>query len=170
MQAIVNVDQNWGIGCGGDLLFPIPNDMKFFRETTQGKVVVMGSKTLASFPSGKPLKNRTNIVLTRRSDYAPEGVQVCRSLAELSQLLAPYAPEDVFVIGGQSIYSQLIDYCESALVTKVDAAGDADTYFPNLDSRDGWTLAEEGAPMEHEGVYYRFCTYHNSNPLCLPDK
>ncbi|MFV0412447.1 MAG: dihydrofolate reductase [Oscillospiraceae bacterium] len=162
MIAIVNADQNWGIGKNGDLLFPIPEDMRFFRETTLGKTVIMGSRTLLSFPGGQPLKNRSNIVLSRKAPHTP-GVTVCGSLAALQKALAGLAPDEVYVIGGESVYRLLLPYCSTALVTRVQKQGEADTFFPNLDRLEGWRLAGQSAPQQHQGIAYTFCTYNNTN-------
>ena len=133
MNVIVAADKNWGIGKDNKLLVSIPSDMKFFRTQTTGKVVVMGRKTLESFPNGMPLKNRTNIVLTRNPDYEVKGGVVVHSVEELLEVLKPYEEEDIYVIGGDSIYRLLLPYCRTAHVTKIDFAFEADTYFPNLD-------------------------------------
>lgn len=168
MQAIVAVDQGWGIGREGAMLYDLPGDLRHFARHTRGKVVVMGRGTLRSLPGGQPLKGRENIVLSRDAAYAPEGLAKADSLHALGGLLASYAPGDVFVIGGQSIYEQLIDYCESAIVTKIEALRPADRHFPNLDARHGWRLAEESALQEEGGIAYRFCTYVNDRVRALP--
>ena len=168
MTAIVNTSQSWGIGKDGDLLFPIPEDMKFFRTATLGKVLVMGRKTLESFPGGQPLKNRTNIVLTRQPGFSADGTLVCRNLSQLSKTLVPYSPQDIFVIGGEEIYRLLLPYCEDALVTRVAADAPADTFFPNLDEQPGWELLQCSAPSFHEGTRFSFCTYQNRNAEPLP--
>ena len=162
MDLIVAVGADWGIGCEGDLLFSIPEDMKYFRTMTQGKVVVMGRKTLESLPGGKPLKNRTNIVLSQNPDYVVEGAQVCQSIAEVLATVRGYAEDEVMVIGGAGIYRALLPYCKRAYVTHVDATAPADTYFPDLTKEPGWALVKEGEQQEHEGLRYRFCVYENS--------
>ena len=159
MKAIVAVDKNWGIGYKGKLLVSIPDDMKFFRSTTLNKVVVMGRKTLESFPNGAPLKDRTNIVLTRNSSFKKEGVIVVHSLVELEKELQKYPSEDVFVIGGEAVYTQLIDLCDTAYVTKIDYAYEADAHFPNLDERDDWEVAVEGEEETYYDLEYYFMTY-----------
>ena len=166
MKAIVAVDKNWGIGKGNDLLFSIPLDMAFFREQTKGKVVVMGSKTLKSFPNSKPLKNRVNIVFHRGSDVY-EGAIVVKDLAELNKVLDSYNSDDVFVIGGGSIYSMLIDYCSEALVTKVDADGGAEVFFPNLDEKDEWNCITNNEQLESNGYKITFTTYINNKVKTL---
>ena len=162
MDLIVAVGADWGIGCEGDLLFSIPEDMKYFRTMTQGKVVVMGRKTLESLPGGKPLKNRTNIVLSQNPDYVVEGAQVCQSIAEVLATVRGYAEDEVMVIGGAGIYRALLPYCKRAYVTHVEATAPADTYFPDLTKEPGWALVKEGEQQEHEGLHYRFCVYENS--------
>ena len=162
MDLIVAVGADWGIGCEGDLLFSIPEDMKYFRTMTQGKVVVMGRKTLESLPGGKPLKKRTNIVLSQNPDYTVEGAQVCQSLDEVLAVVRGYAEDEVMVIGGAGIYRALLPYCKRAYVTHVEATAPADTYFPDLTKEPGWALVKEGEQQEHEGLRYRFCVYENS--------
>ena len=122
MNLIVAVDKNWGIGFENKLLVSIPDDMKFFRETTTGKVVVMGRKTLESFPGGRPLKNRTNIVLTKNKNYKADGAIVVHTIEQLKEELKKYPSEDIYVIGGASIYAALLDDCDVAHVTKIDYA------------------------------------------------
>lgn len=135
MKLIVAVDKNWAIGKNNKLMWSIPADMKFFRETTQGNVVIMGRKTLESFPQGQPLKNRVNIVISRKPDYQVKGAVVVHSVEEAVEESKKYEGE-VFVIGGESIYRAMLPYCDTALVTKIDHAFDADTYFPSLDQDD----------------------------------
>lgn len=162
MQAIVNTSENWGIGLEGELLFPIPEDMRFFRQTTLNKVVVMGRGTQQSFPGGHPLKNRVNIVLSSRQGFAPQGFVVCQNLGQLALALQPYPTEDVFVIGGENVYRQLLPYCSQAWVTRVRARKKADTYFPNLDENPDWKLVEQMAASQYEGTAFAFCRYINS--------
>ena len=122
MQLIVAVDSNWAIGKNNQLLVRIPMDQKFFRETTTGKVVVMGRKTLESFPNGLPLNNRTNIVLTRNPNYKVKDAIVVHNMDELHKELKKYNSDDIFVIGGEKIYEQLLDECDTAHVTKINYA------------------------------------------------
>lgn len=159
MNLIVAVDKNWAIGCNNRLLVSIPSDMKFFRETTMGKVVVMGRKTLESFPGGQPLKNRTNIVITSDSDYKVKDAIVVPSIETAVEELKKYEEEDIFVIGGESIYRQMLPYCKTAYVTKIDHAYDADTFFPNLDEMEDWKLTgvtEEQTYFDLEYVFARY--------------
>ena len=142
MNIIASADQNWAIGKDNQLLIHIPEDMKRFRRMTTGNVVVMGRKTLESFPNQAPLKDRVNIVMTRNTDYQPKGVVVVHSVEELEKELEKYNTDDVFVIGGDSIYKQLLDLCDTAHITKIDYAYEADSYFPNLDEREDWKMVE----------------------------
>ena len=159
MSLIAAVDKNWAIGYQNRLLVSIPSDMKFFRETTSGKVVVMGRKTLESFPNGMPLKNRVNIVLTSNRDYCVKDAVIVHTLEELQEELKKYKSEDIYVIGGDSVYRQLLDYCDTALITKIDHAFQADTYFPNLDEREEWELVQESEEQTCFDLEYRFTRY-----------
>lgn len=159
MNLIVAVDKNWAIGKDNKLLVSIPDDMKFFRETTSGKVVVMGRKTLESFPNGKPLKNRVNIVLTRDPHYEVQDAIIVHSKEELDKELKKYNQDDIFVIGGESIYRMMLDDCKRAFVTYVDYAYDADTFFPNLDELSDWKLAEESEEQTYYDIEFYFRTY-----------
>lgn len=159
MNLIVNADKNWGIGKNNELLVHIPNDMKMFRQTTIDKVVVMGRKTLESFPNGMPLPRRTNIVLTRDEDYKVKGAVIVHSKEELLEELKNYADEDIFIIGGESIYRMMIPYCNVAYVTRTDYAYDADTYFPNLDEMSEWKLTSIGEEETYFDIEYRFLKY-----------
>ena len=159
MNLIVAVDKNWAIGKNNELLVRIPADQKFFRETTTGKVVVMGRKTLESFPNGLPLKNRTNIVLTHNQDYEVKGAIVVHSMEELHEELKTYNDEDIYVIGGEKIYEQMLDECEYAHVTKIDYAYDADAYFPNLDEREEWELIGDSEEQTYFDLEFYFYLY-----------
>lgn len=159
MNLIVAVDKNWAIGKGNKLLVSIPQDMKFFRETTTGKVVVMGRKTLESFPGGQPLKNRVNIVLTKDKGLKVKGATVCHSPEEVLEELKQYPKEDVYIIGGESIYRQFLPYCEKAYITKVFHKYDADTYFPNLDQEEGWKMTQAGEEQTYFDLEYIFTIY-----------
>ena len=159
MNLIAAVDKNWAIGCKNKLLVSIPADMKFFRETTTGKVVVMGRKTLESFPNGLPLKNRTNIVLTHNPNYKVNDAIVVHSLDELHEELKKYNSEDVYVIGGEKIYEQLLDECDVAHITKIDYAYDADAYFPNLDEKPEWEITADSDEQTYFDLEYQFVKY-----------
>ena len=159
MKLIVAVDKNWAIGNKGGLLVSIPEDMKFFRETTTDKVVVMGKNTLISFPGSKPLKNRENIVIALEKDYKVEGATVVYSIEEALEAVKEYNTDDVYVIGGGSIYKQMLPYCDTAYVTYMDYAYEADTYFPNLDEDAEWKLADESEEQTYFDIEYYFRTY-----------
>ncbi len=162
MKAILHADKEWGIGKSNTLMFSIPADMKFFRETTSGNVVVMGLNTLKSFPGGKPLKNRVNIVLSATGEPI-EGCTVVSSLEQLLEEVKKYDGEKVFVIGGAMTYKLLLPYCSEVLVTKVDVIGGADAYFENLDKNPDFKLVYESEPQETNGYKIKFTTYKNLN-------
>ena len=159
MNLIVNVDSNWAIGYRGKLLVSIPEDMKFFRSETTGKVVVLGRKTLDTFPGGQPLKNRTNIILTRNPNYQVKGAIICHSVEEVLEELKKYDSKDIYVIGGESIYRQLLDECEVAHITKIDFAYEADAWFPNLEEDPAWVLTGESEEKTYFDLEFRFCRY-----------
>ena len=160
--AIVHADKEWGIGKNNDMMFSLPKDMKFFRQTTMGHTVVMGGNTLRSFPGQKPLKNRVNIVLTR-GQVCDECV-IVRSYEQLCDELKARKNEQIFIIGGGKIYKALLPYCDEALVTKVDAIGGATVFFPNLDEDENFVCVDEGEPIEDNGYTIRFTRYVNQNP------
>ncbi len=159
MDIIVAVDEKWGIGKDGDLLQKISADMKYFRQTTTGHVLVMGRKTLESFPNKKPLPNRVNIVLTTNKNYEAEGVVLCHELAELPVVLQAYEGKTIFVAGGGTIYEQLLPQCEKAYVTKIYNTYPADTFFPDLDENPDWMLSEKGEVQEENGIRFSFDIY-----------
>lgn len=162
MKAIVAVDKKWGIGKKNDLLFSLPADMAYFREKTLNKVVVMGSNTLKSFPSGKPLKNRTNIVLFPGGEKRDDCV-IVQSLEELSNELKKYNTDDVFIIGGAMFYKTMLPYCSEVLVTKVDADGGAEVFYENLDKKQEWSLVSAQPQIETNGYKISFTVYKNSD-------
>lgn len=159
MKLIASADKNWGIGRNNELLVRIPDDMKRFRRMTTGNVVVMGRKTLESFPNSAPLPNRTNIVLTRDETYHPEGTVTVHSVKELMEKLKEFDTDRVFVIGGDSIYRQLLDFCDTAYITKLDFAYDADAWFPDLEKNDSWKLTEESEEQTCFDVVYTYQKY-----------
>ena len=159
MNIIASADQNWAIGKDNQLLIRIPDDMKRFRQMTTGHVVVMGRKTLESFPNQAPLKDRVNIVMTTNPSYQPKGVVIVHSVEELKEELKKYNTQDVYVIGGDSIYRQLLDLCDTAYITKIDYAYAADAYLPNLEERDDWKLCEESEEQTYFDVFYSYQTY-----------
>jgi len=163
MKAILSADLNWGIGHGGKLLVRVPDDMKFFRKMTTGKVVVMGRDTFESLPGREPLRDRVNIVLSRSADYDDDRLIVCRSLEELFDELEKYDTDDVFVIGGESVYTQLLPYCSEAYITRFEKVFEADRYFPNLDAMENWVLVEESERQFYNDMGFRFLKYINKS-------
>jgi dihydrofolate reductase len=155
MNLMVAVDQNWAIGLGGDQLIYLPEDLKRFKALTMGHPVILGRKTLATFPGGRPLKGRPNLILSRTPQFAPEGAQVYQSL----DALLAQAPEDAFVIGGASVYRALLPHCDTAYVTKIHAAYPADCWFPDLDADPTWQISEESESLEQKGVTFHYVTY-----------
>lgn len=162
MKAIVAVDKNWGIGKKNDLLFSLPADMAYFREKTLNKVVIMGSNTLKSFPGGRPLKNRTNIVLFPGGEKRDD-CTIVDSMDELKLELKKYNAEEVFVIGGAMFYKTMLPYCTEVLVTKVDADGEAEVFYENLDKLPEWTCVSESETVETNGLNIKFTVYKNSD-------
>ena len=161
MNLIAAVDRNWAIGKNNELLVRIPMDQMFFRETTTGKVVVMGRKTLESFPNGLPRKNRTNIVLTHNPNYAVKDAIIVHSLDELHEELKKYNSEDIYVIGGEKIYEQLLDECDVAHITKIDYAYDADAHFPNLDEKPEWVVTADSVEQTYFDLEFYFYKYES---------
>ena len=159
MNLIAAVDKNWAIGNKGQLLVSIPQDQKMFRDQTLGKVIVMGRKTLESLPGGQPLYGRTNIVLSTDPAYQVKGATVCHSLEEVQDLLTSYHSDDVYIIGGESIYRQFLPFCEEAQITWIDFAYAADTHFPNLDQDNSWELAEESDEQTYFDLCYEYRLY-----------
>ena len=159
ITAIVHADKNWGIGKNNDMMFSLPLDMKFFRQTTMGHTVVMGGNTLRSFPNQKPLKNRVNIVLTR-GQVCDECVCV-HSYDDLKNELKRRENDEIFIIGGGEVYRELLPYCHTALVTKVEADGGAEVFFPNLDKNKNFVCVEAGEPLQDNGYTIRFTRYEN---------
>ena len=162
MNLIAAVDKNWAIGCKNKLLVSIPADMKFFRETTVGKVVVMGRKTLESFPNGMPLKKRTNIVLTHDKTYKVPDAILVHSMEELHEELKKYPSEDIYVIGGETIYKQLLDECDVAHITQIDYEFEADAYFPNLDELSDWKITQDSEEQTYFDLEYYFYKYEKT--------
>ena len=159
MNLIAAVDKNWAIGRNNKLLVSIPDDMKFFRETTTGKVVVMGRKTLESFPGKKPLKNRVNIVLTSDNSYQVDGAVIVHDMDELHEELKKYDSQDIYVIGGESIYRQRLDECDVAHITKIDFSYEADAWFPNLDEKEEWVVTADSEEQTYFDLEYYFYKY-----------
>lgn len=168
MKLIVAVDKNWGIGRDNDLLFSIPEDMKFFRSTTLNKVVVMGRKTLESFPNGTPLKNRVNIVLTNDKSYSKEGALIVNSIQQVADAIKDYNSDDVYIIGGASVYETFCDYCDEAYVTMVDKDGNPDKFMVNLNEKENWELKEKSeTKVTEDGIEFAFCTFKNNDTKSL---
>lgn len=161
MKLIVAVAKDWGIGKDGQLLTHNKEDMKFFRETTTGHVVVMGRKTLESFPGGRPLKDRDNIVITTDKSFSRDGVYIVHSVEEAVKKAKECAADEreIFVIGGESIYRQMLSYCDTAYVTKMNRTYPADSYFPNLDTLKDWKLHTVSEEHAYPDGCFVFCTY-----------
>lgn len=159
MNLIAAVDENWAIGKDNHLLVSIPMDRKYFRELTTGKVVVMGRKTYESLPNGQVLSDRTNIILTHNPNYQVKDAIAVHSLEELRSRLEQYSSEDVYVIGGESVYRQLINECDVAHITKISYAYDADAWFPNLDKRPEWTITGDSEEQTYFNVEFYFYRY-----------
>ena len=167
MNMIVAADDNWGIGYGGKPLFQIPSDRKFIEQTTRGKVVIMGRKTLQSLPGGTPLPGRKNIVLTRKEHLQVRGAEIARSLQELLKILDDYKDEDIFVIGGGEIYRQLLPYSNVVHVTKVHHSYRADTWFPALDKDPCWAITADSEEQTYFEVEFEFLKYERVRPDSL---
>ncbi|MBS4959932.1 MAG: dihydrofolate reductase [Clostridiales bacterium] len=163
MTIIVAVDKNWAIGKDGDLLFRISEDLKQFREKTSGNVIVVGRKTLESFPNSKPLKNRVNIVLTNKKDFQMESAVVCHSVEEVLAVCGQYREKEIYIAGGASVYHEFLPFCEKAIVTTVEHVFEADTFMDCLDVHPDWALLETSEPMEDHGMVYYRKIYINKN-------
>ena len=159
MNIIAAVDANWAIGYRNELLVKIPNDQKWFQKITTGKVVVMGRKTMETFPNGMPLKNRTNIVLTGDRALRVKDAELVYGIEELLEKLRQYNTEDVYVIGGESVYEELLPYCDTAYITKIDYTYQADRYFPNLDNDADWHIESESEEQTYFDLEYYFVKY-----------
>lgn len=164
MKCIAAVDANWAIGNKGKLLVSIPNDQKMFRNETIGKVIVLGRKTIETFPNGMALPKRTNIVLSHDEKLAIKDAVVVHSDSELFEELAKYNSDDIYIIGGQSVYERYVEYCDTAIITKINQEYEADAYFPNLDEADNWKMVAESEEQTYFSVEYTFREYKNSAP------
>lgn len=158
IRAIVAVDKNWAIGKDGRLLTNIPDDQRFFRQTTTGQVVIMGRRTLESLPQGKPLPNRINIILTRNADYKNNDVIVAHSVSEALDLARKHGKE-VYIAGGEEVYKAFLPYCDEAFVTYIDYSYQADARFPNLDKMPEWILTSQSEEQTHFDVVYYYRQY-----------
>ena len=159
MNSIVAVDENWAIGNKNELLVRIPADHKFFRQETTGKVVVLGRKTLETFPQGLPLKNRTNIIMSTNPSYQVKDAVVVHNVEELLKELKQYDTQDVYIVGGESIYRQMLPYCDVAHVTRIDHAYEADAFFPNLDECPEWQITADSEEQTYFDITYHFLKY-----------
>ncbi|MBQ3224738.1 MAG: dihydrofolate reductase [Oscillospiraceae bacterium] len=158
MNIIASADIGWGIGRGGELLYHIPEDMRYFKEMTTGKTVIMGRATLFSLPGGKPLPKRRNIILSTTLDEV-EGAEVCKTPAEIAALLKDEKSEDIFVIGGESVYRDMLPFCDTAYITRVEAMSEADRHLVNLDDSPDWEIVRRSPMYAHNGVCFKFVTY-----------
>ncbi len=158
MNIIASADIGWGIGRGGELLYHIPEDMRYFKEMTMGKTVIMGRATLLSLPGGKPLPKRRNIILSTTLTKV-EGAEVCKTPAEIAELLKNEKGEDIFVIGGESVYRDMLPFCDTAYITRVEAMSDADRHLVNLDDAPDWEIVRLSPMYAHNGVCFKFVTY-----------
>ena len=163
MKCIAAVDNNWAIGFKGKLLVSIPNDQKMFRNETMGKIIVLGRKTLETFPNGLPLKGRTNIILSHDFNYKVKDAIVVHSDEELFKELKKYESDDIYIIGGESVYKRYVKYCDTAIITKIAQAYESDAFFPNLDEDDDWKMVAQSEEMTYFSVEYTFREYKNSN-------
>lgn len=163
MNIIVAADKNWAIGKDNKLLVRIPSDMKNFRQETVGKVIVMGRKTLESFPNGQPLSERTNIVLSKNKNYQVRGAVVVHSEEELLEKLKEYDDELIYIVGGGMIYQMMLPYCKVAHITKLDYAYEADTYFPNLDESPDWQIMATSDEQTYFDLEFHFVKYERIN-------
>lgn len=159
MKLIAAVDKNWAIGKNNKIMWSIPADMRFFRDTTERNIIIVGRKTLESFPQGQPLKNRINIVVTRNREYQVKDAAVVHSIAEAVEESRKYDGREIYVAGGGSIYREMLPYCDTALVTKIDHVYEADTYFPNLDEDPDWVLCETSEEQTCFDLEYVFTKY-----------
>lgn len=162
MNFIVAVSENYAIGKNNNLLFKLSKDLQYFKEKTLNKVVVMGRKTYESLPC-KPLKNRTNIVLTTDKNFCPEGVIVVNSYEELFSKIENYNTDDVFLIGGASLYNKLIDKCRKGYITKIHKQVDADTYIKNIELEKNWKEVNSSETVYENGLSFEFKEFVNQN-------
>ena len=162
MIAILHADKEWGIGKRNDLMFSLPQDMKFFRETTMGKVVCMGYNTLLSLPNSMHLKNRINVVLCEEG-ISVEGCVCVHSIEELLTEAKKYPEDEFFIIGGASVYKTMLPFCDKVMLTKVNAIGGAEVFFPNLDEQPDFELISSSEPLIDNGYEIRFTVYKNKN-------
>lgn len=165
MKLIVAVNSDWGIGKGNDLLYHLPSDMKFFRSKTKDNIIVIGRKTLESFPNAKPLPYRTNVVLSRDKNYIAEGTVVLNNIEDVLEYAKNNSDRETYICGGEEIYKLFLPYCSEALVTKIEDNCDAEKFMPNLDKDENWELIEQSEPIAENGLSFCFCTYKNKNHI-----
>lgn len=163
MKLILAADKNWAIGKGGGLLCHLPGDLKYFKEKTTGKTVVMGRGTLESLPGGKPLPNRENIVLSGNPEYKVEGAVVLHSQEELFRFLEDRDTDQVMILGGGKVYRDMLPYCDTCYITKIFESFDADTWFVDLDQMEDFQVVWESDVQEEKGIRYRFVEYRRKN-------
>lgn len=156
MNLIAAVDKNWGIGYRGRLLVKIPLDQQWFQNTTKGRIIVAGRKTLETFPNGMPLPARKNIILTENENFQIKGAQITHSVQETLELLNNYKSEDIYIVGGESIYKQFLPYCNVAYITRIDYVYEADAYFPNLEAMPEWRLTADSEEQTYFNLEYTF--------------
>jgi len=161
MNLIVAVDKNFGIGKDGTMPWHIPADLHYFKQTTLGKTIIMGRKTLESLPGGKPLKGRENIVITANPHYTCDGATVCHSIDEAIAATKHLPPNDVMIIGGARIYDAMYKHCKRAYITEIDAEFVVDTSIANLDNAAGWRIERTGEIRTDNGYAYRHVVYVN---------
>jgi len=162
VNLIAAVDNEWGIGNNGDLLIRIGDDLQEFKRLTMYKTIVLGRKTLSTFPRGEALKNRTNIILSHNADFKPDNALVYNSLQPLLDELKKYNSKDIFVVGGESVYNLMLPYCDTAYITKIDMSFEKDSWIPNLDIDSNWSIVDVGDERESEGVRYHFTKYQRN--------
>lgn len=167
MNMIAAVDRNWAIGHGGKLLVSIPNDMKHFREETMGKVVVYGRKTLETFPQGMPLGGRVNVILSENPGFQVKNARVVSSVEGLMKVLEAYDSKEVYIIGGESVYRQMLPYCNTAHITRIDRAYEADAYFPDLDKDPAWEITADSEEQTYFDIPYVFLRYERKNAFAV---
>lgn len=159
MKLIATVDNHWAIGHRGGRLVRIPTDERFFRFETMYKTVVMGRSTLEEFPAGQPPRDRNNIILSRKTEIKVKDVTVVRSLDAALEAIAAYPTDEVYVIGGASVFEQFLPYCDEAFITKIDYDYDADRYLTNLDEASDWELVETSEEQTYYDLVYERCRY-----------
>lgn len=168
MTLIANADQNWGIGYKDKLLVSIPEDMKHFRNETMGHTVVCGRKTLAGFPGGLPLKGRRNIVLSTKEDFTARDAIIAHSTQELFDILKGIDSDDIYIIGGGSVYNMMEPYCDEAIITRLDYCYQADAFFPDLDKKENWKIVDVSEEQTCFSIEYHFVRYKNESKLEMP--